>query len=86
MRPLRALCQHQLDRGAVVHHSRDNPDYIPRSLKLVSCFIIRLRMTDTGILHGFTPNVFAILDLLYSKNSVVNRQRLVKKKSKIWNV
>ena len=28
VRPLRALCQHQLDHGAVVHHSKDHPDYI----------------------------------------------------------
>ena len=29
LRPLRALCQFQLTRGAVVHHSKDDPNHIP---------------------------------------------------------
>lgn len=46
--PLRALCQHQLDRGAVVHHSRDDPDYIPRRLKLQEKLERRSAKEETG--------------------------------------
>ncbi|XP_064390289.1 tRNA-uridine aminocarboxypropyltransferase 2-like isoform X1 [Halichondria panicea] len=30
VRPLRGLCQHQLDHGAVVHVSKDHPQYVSR--------------------------------------------------------
>ena len=31
VRPLRALCQHQLDHGAVVHQSKDDPGHSSRA-------------------------------------------------------
>lgn len=30
VRPLRAMCRHQIEHGAVHHHSRDDPDYMSR--------------------------------------------------------
>ena len=30
VKPLRAMCRHQLDHGAVRHHSKDDPDYLTR--------------------------------------------------------
>ena len=34
VQPLQALCQHQLDRGATQHHSKEDADYIPREWEL----------------------------------------------------
>ena len=52
MRPLRALCDHQLQHGAVEHHSKDNPEYIPRAEMKSVCLcmvsiIIGLYFTDS---------------------------------------
>eukprot|EP00731_Ephydatia_muelleri_P016731 Em0009g1155a len=30
VRPLRAMCRHQIDHGAVHHHSRDDPEHVSR--------------------------------------------------------
>lgn len=52
VRPLRELCRHQLDHGAVRHQSRDDPTYVSREeYKYVCVYMCNVSVVCTCCVH-----------------------------------